>query len=63
MTLARAHTHARITVAPIYLTMTLNLFPVLYLNVLNHHALMYLARSIASNQAYLQLLSRSVTKT
>ena len=30
-------------------------------NVLNYHALMYLARSIASNQAYSQLLSRSVT--
>ena len=30
-------------------------------NVLNHHASMYLARSIASNQAYSQLLSRSVT--
>ena len=30
------------------------------LNVLNHHALMYLVRSIASNQAYSQLLSRSV---
>ena len=30
-------------------------------NVLNHHASMYLARLIASNQAYSQLLSRSVT--
>ena len=30
-------------------------------NVLNHHVSMYLAQSIASNQAYPQMLSRSVT--
>src|SRR6266700_2504976 len=55
---ACARAHARTTTAPIYSTMTPNLFPVLCSNVLNHHASMYLARSIASNQAYSQLLSR-----
>ena len=54
----RAYAHARTTATPIYSTTTPNLFPVLCSNILNHHASMYLARSIASNQAYSQLLSR-----
>ena len=52
------HAHARTTAAPIYSTTTLNPFLVLCSNVLNHHVSMYLAQSIASNQAYSQLLSR-----
>ena len=43
----------------IYSTTFPDLFLFLYQTSWNHHASMYLARSIASNQAYSQLLSRS----